>query len=514
MQRRFTAVSVSGAIAVFMFATLYGQQPPTFRTGTTLVEISVVVLTEDGAPVTDLTKDDLVLTERGRPRDIAFFRFDGDAPAVSSTPQLPPPTGFVTNRHTPERNAVAVVLDLVNIPLAEDPFGNIGGQLSVRSQILEYLNALPSNTYTSLFRVAELEPLETLQPFTTDVDAVRSKVTSLKLSLPVRPSVPTGRTSRLGGGLGAEARAAEARALADLNVQIAERGIGKTLASLEAIGTHLAGIPGRKSLIWISNGIPTALGDGGIFVSYEKAIRHTAQRLANQGVAVYPVMAAGLPVIRRNDHSEVAGFNIVADITGGRVVRDNNDLTRGMTLAAVDQRGTYELGFYVPDEGDDAWHSIKVDVKRAGVSVRHREGHLAPRRERPQNWLAKSWNSLAYQPLDSTGIRLNARSDVARNRVVLQLEVAAADVYFYEKTGQTIADLEIGLVEIGRNGPTNVRQQPLEITRNTPPQPIRDEMIPVKTTWPLNGETKSVRAIVRDRFTGRYGTLEMPLNGR
>jgi hypothetical protein len=42
----------------------------------------------------------------------------------------------------------------------------------------------------------------------------------------------------------------------------------------------------------------------------------------------------------------------------------------------------------------------------------------------------------------------------------------------------------------------------------------RPEAVPVKTTWPLNPGTSAVRAVVRDRFTGRYGTLDLPLHGR
>jgi hypothetical protein len=102
---RFAIPFVIGAISTVF---LHAQGPPTFRVGTTLIEFTLVALDSRGNPVTDLTKEDLVLTEGTRTRDIAFFRFDGDMPAVS-TPTQAVPAGFVTNRPEPERNAVALV---------------------------------------------------------------------------------------------------------------------------------------------------------------------------------------------------------------------------------------------------------------------------------------------------------------------------------------------------------------------------------------------------------------------
>lgn len=49
----------------------------TFRAGTTLVEFTIVALDDKGNPVTDLTREDLVVTEQGQPREVVFFRFEG-----------------------------------------------------------------------------------------------------------------------------------------------------------------------------------------------------------------------------------------------------------------------------------------------------------------------------------------------------------------------------------------------------------------------------------------------------
>src|SRR5712691_11858881 len=93
-----------------------GQQQPTFRAGTTLVEFTFVATDGKGNPVTDLTKEEILVTENGRPRELAFFRFEGRYTPVRPPP-LPP--GKFTNRgeFTPgaARNVTAIVLDAINV---------------------------------------------------------------------------------------------------------------------------------------------------------------------------------------------------------------------------------------------------------------------------------------------------------------------------------------------------------------------------------------------------------------
>ena len=65
----------------FLIATclvcLAQQQPPTFRATTTLVEVSVVALDAKGDPVTDLKKEEIALTDKGREKELAFFLLEG-----------------------------------------------------------------------------------------------------------------------------------------------------------------------------------------------------------------------------------------------------------------------------------------------------------------------------------------------------------------------------------------------------------------------------------------------------
>jgi hypothetical protein len=109
---------------------------------------------------------------------------------------------------------------------------------------------------------------------------------------------------------------------------------------------------------------------------------------------------------------------------------------------------------------------------------------------------------------------LNGRPTLRPQQVTVLLQIAAGDLYFQDRAGKTIADLEVGVVEKAAARTTNVRQQPLEVTLNDPSKDQRQALITSATTWPLNAATTAIRVIVRDRLTGRYGTLEIVLGGR
>jgi VWFA-related protein len=525
-----------------------GQAQPNFRTGTTLVEFTVVALDGKGNPVTDLTQADLSLSDRGQPREIAFFRFDGAAAAPEPAPLTPLSPGFVSNRPEyqpePQRNVTAIVLDLLNTAPPD--------QNRARAQLLRHLKTLPANTPVGLFQFTEAERVTVVVPFTDQADVLRSQLeaaAALRRELvrdgysgspivggecgaadlggPVpgasAPGQRGGRSATMASGMAAF-NDSNSRGISSVNQIIRSSRLDTTLANLEALGAHLAAMPGRKNVVWISSGMPIQLKN--FAVNYEPRIRLGAQRLANQGIVIYPVDAKGN--CRAHDTSSTEGpfglndatqdvfstLNLLADVTGGRVTKFDDDLSKGVTSAANDVRGTYTIGFYVADEPDDRWHSIQVASRRRGVTLRHRQGYLSTARPQPQSLAADSWTQLANNPLGSSAIRLNGRPTLGPQQVTTLLQIAAGDLYFQNRAGRVTADLELALVEKNAAGATNVRQQPLEVTLNDPARDQRTALITSATTWPLNAGTTSVRVIVRDRLTGRYGTLDMPVSVR
>ena len=177
--------------------------------------------------------------------------------------------------------------------------------------------------------------------------------------------------------------------------------------------------------------------------SYASQVRGLAQRLATQGITVYPgagdrarrsafserarlrqARARGQdekvqlrPMSRENDLRIWSTMDMLADVTGGRAFRNTNELTAGVRAAATDLRGSYSVGFYVPDNSDNRWREFDVRVNRPGVRVLHRKGYmaLAPVKQ-PVNWSQAEWQAAMQNPLGSTAIRLDARADAVADR--------------------------------------------------------------------------------------------------
>jgi VWFA-related protein len=198
--------------------------------------------------------------------------------------------------------------------------------------------------------------------------------------------------------------------------------VGMTLAAFRAIAQAVSGLPGRKSLIWVSGSFPIATYTRVIKYSadgdndpnrvafnelYEDRIRETTSALTDARLAVYPVDARGLVgqllggaenqgvnkarlLVGGGEYAQnlqlasgslqdvQATMKQVAGDTGGKFFINQNELEHSVALSMADGSSYYLLAYTPQSKPDSKFHKIEVKVNRPGVTVRARRGYYAP----------------------------------------------------------------------------------------------------------------------------------------
>jgi VWFA-related protein len=402
-------------------------QEPIIRVGTRLVQLDVIVRDKQG-PVTDLKKEDFEVFDRGKPVKIAAFGLvDSRHPAPAAAEALPPDT--FTNRLDYQKNtstsATILLFDSLNTQFADQTYA--------REQLLRLLKTIPPQSHVALYALGNR--LQVLHDFTDDPQVLARTLAGYQ-----------NLSSRLLEESGADGWL---RFMTDNLQEFAiRRRVEITLRSLQSIANRLAGVPGRKNLIWISGGFPFTIqfdkGDLSIgsptATEFAQETKRTAQALDMADVAVYPVNASGLtnrirtlkPLVSRETivgtYGVTASGNLkmpelptttdennamlaLAEWTGGKAFYNTNDLSSAIRRAMEDAEATYTLGFY-PEQGamDEKYHEIRVKVTQKAVEVRSRKGYFATRSSAPnENDVTARFSGVVTNPLDATGIGLKAK---------------------------------------------------------------------------------------------------------
>ena len=364
----------------------------TLRTNTRLVVVDVVATDSKGQVISDLQADDLKILEDGKQQKISSFTFHppGKTDAIASTPL---PANVVTN-------APAFHASSLNVMLLDTLNGDFGEQAYVKEQLLKYFSQAQLSHPIALFAMER--HLVMLHDFTTDAGALKAAVDKFKPP------------ARVINGETATSRASAFTTFGDSHTN--ERDIATTLNQLNALAKTLSGYPGRKNLIWLSEGFPmnlfpdmtnkassgfiphaksessnAGMGGGnqggtisngmegtgqGNYKDYAFLIKKVSDALMNAQVAVYVVDAGVVGKDERMASHDT--MRDVADRTGGKAFIGTNNLTASMT-SSVDDGSTYYTLEYYPNNKtwDGKFRTIQVNSSRPGVKLRYRQGYYA-----------------------------------------------------------------------------------------------------------------------------------------
>ena len=183
-----------------------------------------------------------------------------------------------------------------------------------------------------------------------------------------------------------------------------------SIEALKEVVGALAGLAGRKAVLYISDGIPMVAGED-LFQAIDQKFQQAGgsllearsfdasrrfKEIVNQAntnrVTFYTLDAAGLraPTAVSAEERDPTSSGVVdgvyfsnlqaplqmlAEETGGRAILNSNDPTLQLVQVADDFRSYYSLGYTPAFSGTGRYHDIKVRVKQKGLNVRHREGY-------------------------------------------------------------------------------------------------------------------------------------------
>jgi len=302
---------------------------PVFKAHSHAVVVDVVVTKGDDA-VTGLHKQDFQVLEDGKPVTVDFFEEHtaktlppGAAPALEKMP----PNVYTNVPPAPESDSVNVLLlDTLNTDRQDQAY--------VHQQMVNFLKTMQPGLRVAVFVLGS--KLRMVQGFTTDSSVLRDAINDKKNGLRMEADTSVTRSLQdkfddiedKGRLADMQMGAAGFEALSDLQQGFAgyqaDQRFAMTLEAFDSLSRYLAGVPGRKNLIWFSSSFPVTIllspkdkQNIGQVRQISAALRETEDLLTVSKVAVYPIGAEGMMVNHGSDG--VIQSNGAVDVEGGEV---------------------------------------------------------------------------------------------------------------------------------------------------------------------------------------------------
>jgi len=302
---------------------------PVFKAHSHAVVVDVVVTKGDDA-VTGLHKQDFQVLEDGKPVTVDFFEEHtaktlppGAAPALEKMP----PNVYTNVPPAPESDSVNVLLlDTLNTDRQDQAY--------VHQQMVNFLKTMQPGLRVAVFVLGS--KLRMVQGFTTDSSVLRDAINDKKNGLRMEADTSVTRSLQdkfddiedKGRLADMQMGVAGFEALSDLQQGFAgyqaDQRFAMTLEAFDSLSRYLAGVPGRKNLIWFSSSFPVTIllspkdkQNIGQVRQISAALRETEDLLTVSKVAVYPIGAEGMMVNHGSDG--VIQSNGAVDVEGGEV---------------------------------------------------------------------------------------------------------------------------------------------------------------------------------------------------
>jgi len=479
-------------------------------TNTELVLVPVQVRDSAGTPLSGLHQSDFVLRSDGKVQPIKIFEESGAAPDIKTSlartaaSSAGPAQEF---SNVPEgglpQHLLIIAVDWINSPYLEEGNSQYVEQGWAQQELLKYFSkGLPGQPF-ALVAMTE-DGLVQIHSFSSDprelLEAIRDEHRKL-----------------------AKSERTKNRALLDLSTALTRRAeaaeqesvettaIEATLLCFLQLEEAYAGIPGRKSLIWLSDDPPDtpAMAD-----------------ILNRGnIALYPVNLRGVPV----DLHYLAEFPVppppamptqdngmreLASQTGGRYCYA---METCIDQAIEDSTNYYLLGFYVAQQDrKPGWHKLKVNLMYSRGKVYARSGYyLEPRNASGKGEMLSDLIAAANAQIAYTGVafsvqRLTESVGLPASDVGFRIRVPATSVLL--QSGQQNLSYEIAMVALSAKGEPTAAAKTIRLDMNA-----EQTEHALKQGWRYDetlskpASATAVKFIIRDNGTGKIGSVVVPI---
>ncbi len=528
--------------AILLAAQPLLAQTPKFTINTNVVVVNVTVLGRDGKPIENLTRDDFLVSEDGKPQKLQavdFQRLDNRVLPPPDQVKAPAPAPG----YNPDRDKAAAQTGLASkyqdrrlIVLFFD-FGSMqpAEQIRSREAAIKFLNSqMTASDLVSILTYGN--ELKTVQDFTSDRDLLIATINKFR----------AGESSE---------NASAADAGADVQDQSGQFVADETefnifnadlkLAALEDAARTLGQYPAKKALVYISSGIQKSGVDN------QSQLRATVNTAVRANVAFYPIDARGLTAlvpggdatqqgaagsnlysgagqnsVRNNFVNQQETLATLAIDTGGKALLDSNDLTEGMRQVQKDFSSYYILSYVSSNTSlTGAYRRIQVKLapRRADLRAKldYRPGYYGPATFRHMNDADKeaqlSQALISDNPV--TDLPIAAEVDyfrIERDKyfVPISVKIPGSGLIFHGKRAKQATELDfIAEVFDARNrSAAAVRDTiPLKVSTDVAGQ-VTQKSIQYDTGVTLTPGAYKLRFIARENGEGKVGTFEAPFS--
>jgi VWFA-related protein len=416
-----------------------------------------------------------------------------------------------------------VLLDRLNTDKTLQPYSN--------RKVVEYLQKNGNQDPIGIYVMGT--GVHAIQELTDDPARLERAVRSLKTQDARRITAdvtadPTGM---------AETDAMVAKALEALQDFEVKDRVAITRDSLIAIARHLAKVPGRKNLVWISSSFPLIIQRAHETIEFTNEVDEAARALADANVAVYMVDARGLapsgmgsaengpaagcrgacaPQLKlaTGGPSGVDTMNRITGLTGGQAFYNTNGIDESIKKAVDDSQLTYTVGFYASEDTfDDRYHKLVVKVDKRNLDVRFRPGYFATKVPAGSQTAAPTFEHLMLQQLDEVaiGMTVQASADPAQAGAYrVQTWIDLHDIHLELQGKEWHGEVNLSLYLAGAKSARTITRK---IT--IPEDGLAAALVkPVEivSTITDNGAATELRAMAQDKATGAAGSVRVPLH--